>query len=255
MRNSVLSLLALAAAATSASATTIYVDNFSVSQYVAVTGAKNVAVTDTTSVSSGTIFGGYRTLSLTSNKNGTIGTPSASLTVGSGSIALSSVNSASTDTIIKWAGPAGTGITGGVDILFGGTTASSYLTFSFVDSNKGASIDWIVTDTNGNTATKSYNFAANITNATTTDALSTFSGTIDWTNVASIALVDHGGGGYNIKYQNILLSSTSTPGTPSAPTLLTNPPAPPVPEPSTYGLALGGLALAGALIRRRAKRA
>jgi hypothetical protein len=30
---------------------------------------------------------------------------------------------------------------------------------------------------------------------------------------------------------------------------------PPVPEPSTYGLALGGLALAGALIRRRRKRA
>jgi len=249
-----LSLLSLLAASSSLSAATIYLDNFSVAQNLAFEGTKNVAITSTTSTASNTILGGYRTLSLTSNKNGTLGAPSAELTAGSGSLFLTAVNSASTDTTVKWAGANGTGFVGGIDILIGGTAASSYLSFSFIDSNKGASFEWIITDTSGNVATKSYNYAASITNASASDALSTFSesttdngGNINWTSVASIQLVDHGGGGYNIKYQNLLLSSTSTPGTPSAPVTLTNP----VPEPSTYGIALGGLALAIAVVRRR----
>lgn len=250
------SLLALlGASATSLPAVTIYLDNFSVTQNIDYTTVKNQTLTSTTSTYSNTIFGGYRTLQLTSNKNGTLGAPSATLAAGSGSIALSAVNSASTDTVIKWAGANGAGITGGVNILVGGSTATSYLTFSFVDSNKGASFEWIITDTAGNIATKGYNYAANITNATATDALSTFAesttdagGNINWTSIASIQLVDHGGGGYNIKYQDMLLSSTNPPGTPSAPTEVL--PAP-VPEPSTYGFCLGGLALVGALVRRR----
>lgn len=255
-----LKIAALAAAsASSLSAATIYLDNFSVTQNLSAT-VKNQTLTSTTTTPSDTIFGGYRTLILTSNKNGTLQAPSATLTVGNGSLALSAVNSASTDTIIKWAGANGAGIPGGFNILVGGSTASSYLTFSFVDSNKGASFEWIVTDTSGNIATKSYNYAANITNATATDALSTFSesttdagGNINWTSIASIQLVDHGGGGYNIKYQNMLLSSTNPPGTAEAPnTLLPTPTLPsPVPEASTYGISLGGLALAAAVVRRR----
>jgi hypothetical protein len=121
----------------------------------------------------------------------------------------------------------------------GGDTAATTNLVMMISSNQATTLTNRFFDSNEMNATWTVNVTTGL--HIYSIGLSQISSTLDWSSITTGEIKFHLDAGGNLGFPGE--ASWSAVGTY----------APPVPEPSTYGLALGGLALVGAAIRRRRK--
>lgn len=202
-----------------------YIDNFSVDQYI--------------SVGNGT-----------ANSTESLGSLSRKLTVTGSRVAQASISVDSEFATYSIATPSNgnstftaeyTPTSGSVDLVADGNTAQStslYVTLDQADT--ASSFTWTFTDTANNVATWTQSYAVTASLIDFSNSLYSFSGgaTLNWNSIKKIVFFAQGQPNLDADFTNGFRVSYANP----------------VPEPSTYGLILGGVALAAAALRRRRAR-
>ena len=227
--------LLLAAAVASAASTTVTIDNFTTYDDVSVKIGTQTGTT-ITGIGAYGIFD--RTLSVTGNRNSW-----SALSIDELArqiIASTPANSGSLTTFNITYGTGGSS----VNFLINQDVVNTHLDLTLLTSDTASSFTWtalVTGQSNSNTLT--YTQAYGITTNPTTYSISlgdftnntTVSRTVAWQNIRQLTLTINPATAMDATFSNGFYLTQSTP----------------VPEPSTYGIALGALALVGAVIRRR----
>lgn len=236
-------IIALTIPAAHALIVTNTIDAFIVPQYLEI---NNSTTTNTTTPSSTSIIGGYRTVTLGSSGSGS--SPTSIEVDGSLQMITLSTPSGSTPTFkITWGGLGGTNGLGGFQ--FGGglplDLATSFLTFSLKSADLTNNFTWTLTDTSNVAASYTgtinpYNPDLDLPSTNLSISLSSFANanSVNWNAINFIVLSGGNVGALDLSIEAPIQVVAST-----------------VPEPGTFALLIAGLGAAGIYVRCRKKRA
>ena len=226
---------ALLAIAATASAATVSIDNFEVAD----TAEVKIGTTIGTTLTGIGAFGMFeRTLIITGNTNAW-----SSLSVDDVSnqiIASTPANSGALTTFEISYGLGGSS----VNFLINQDVVNTHLDLTLLTSDAASSFVWtalVTGQSNSNNLTYTQNFGATSSAQTYSISLADFTNNttltaaVAWQNIRQLTLTINPVTAMDVTFTNGFYLNNSSP----------------VPEPSTYGIALGALALAGAVIRRR----